>query len=72
MSSCCKTGFRWQGTPVGTESTIGDSKTYVTGDNKKAAILIVADVFGWTLTNTRLLADHFAQEADAIVYVPDL
>lgn len=72
MGSCCKTGFRWEGKPVGSEATIAEHKTYVTGDNKKAAVLIVADIFGWTLTNVRLIADHFAQEADVTVYIPDL
>ena len=37
-----------------------------------AAILLVHDIFGWTFTNARLLADHFAKEADATVYLPDL
>lgn len=27
---------------------------------------------GWTLNNARLLADHYAKEADATVYLPDL
>ncbi|KAK5048020.1 hypothetical protein LTR84_006210 [Exophiala bonariae] len=71
MSSCCKTGFKWDGKPVGTESTIAGLKTYTTGSNENVAILIVADIFGWTLTNARLLADHYAKEADATVYIPD-
>jgi len=71
MSSCCKSGFQWEGKPIGTESTIADNKTYVTGNNKDVAILIVHDVFGWTLPNARLLADHYAKEADATVYLPD-
>lgn len=29
------------------------------------------DVFGWTFPNLRLLADHYAKEADATVYLPD-
>lgn len=72
MSSCCKTGFKWDGKPAGTESTISNKNTYVTGSNGNVAILMVADIFGWTLTNARLLADHYAKEADATVYVPDL
>jgi hypothetical protein len=35
-------------------------------------VLIVSDVFGWTLPNTRLLADHFAREANLTAYLPDL
>lgn len=34
--------------------------------------MIVHDVFGWKSPNPRLLADHYAKEADATVYVPDL
>jgi len=70
-SNCCKSGFQWSGTPSGTESTIAGNKTYVAGDNKDVAILMIHDVFGWTLPNLRLLADHFAKEADATVYLPD-
>ncbi|EXJ59526.1 esterase/lipase [Cladophialophora psammophila CBS 110553] len=71
LSSCCVTGFRWDGTPKGHETTLADKKAYVTGTNKDAAVLIVHDIFGWTLNNTRLLADHYAEEADVTVYLPD-
>ncbi|MCJ1305803.1 hypothetical protein MMC08_008619 [Hypocenomyce scalaris] len=71
MSQCCVSGFKWDGTPVGRESTLGKNKTYVTGSNKDVAILVVHDVFGWTFPNLRLLADHYAKEADATVYLPD-
>lgn len=71
-SDCCKTGFKWEGSPVGKETTINKNKTYVTGSNKDVAVLIVHDVFGWTLPNLRLLADHYAAEADATVYLVDL
>lgn len=72
MSECCKAGFKWSGSPVGKESTIAGNKTYVTGDNKDVAIMIIHDVFGWTLPNLRLIADHFAKEVGATVYLPDL
>ena len=72
MSDCCKTGFQWDGTPVGTETTIGKNKTYITGTNKDAAVLLVHDIFGWTLPNLRLLADHYAKEANVTAYLPDL
>lgn len=45
---------------------------YVVGDNKDAAILLIHDVFGWTFPNLRLLADHFAKEANATCYLVDL
>ncbi|MCJ1246468.1 hypothetical protein MMC30_003675 [Trapelia coarctata] len=71
MSDCCKTGFNWAGQPTGQETTLANYKTYVAGTSKDAAILIVHDVFGWTFQNLRLLADHYAKEADATVYLPD-
>jgi hypothetical protein len=67
----CKTGFAWDGKSVGKETTLGQNKAYVTGDNKDAAVLIIADVFGWTLPNVRILADHYAKEANVTVYIPD-
>jgi dienelactone hydrolase len=72
LSSCCVSGFAWTGTPKGKETTLAGNKAYVTGENKAAAILIVHDIYGWTLTNTRLLADHYAEEAGVTVYIPDL
>ncbi|KAI9710353.1 MAG: hypothetical protein M1820_002848 [Bogoriella megaspora] len=71
MSDCCKTGFNWGGNPVGTETTLDQNKTYVTGNSKDTAVLLVHDIFGWTLTNLRLLADHYAKEANVTVYLPD-
>jgi hypothetical protein len=68
----CKTGFAWNGKSTGKETTLGKNKAYVTGDNKDAALLIICDIFGWTLPNVRLLADHYAKEANVTVYVPDL
>ena len=72
MSDCCNIGFKWQGKPTGEEVTLGQNKAYVSGSNRHAAVLIVHDVFGWTLSNTRLLADHFAKEANVTAYLPDL
>ena len=68
----CKTGFKWDGEATGKETTLNDKKAYVTGDSKDAAILVVTDIFGWTLPNIRILADHYAKECNATVYVPDV
>jgi dienelactone hydrolase len=68
----CKTGFKWNGETTGKESTLGKTNAYVAGDSKDAAVLILTDIFGWKLPNIRLIADHFAKEAQATVYVPDL
>lgn len=69
---CCMTGFNWNGKPVGKEGKLGKNDAYIVGDNKDAAILMIHDVFGWTFPNLRLLADHFAKEANATVYLADL
>ncbi|KAI4641129.1 hypothetical protein J4E93_008007 [Alternaria ventricosa] len=68
----CKTGFKWGAESVGKEAKLDNIDCYVTGDNKDAAILIITDIFGWTLPNIRILADHYAKEANATVYVPDV
>lgn len=69
---CCKSGFKWDGKPVGHEGTLDKNKAYITGSNKHAAVLLIHDLFGWTFPNLRLLADHFAQEANCTCYVVDL
>jgi hypothetical protein len=72
MSECCISGFQWDGTPTGVESMLANNKAYVVGSNPDIAILVVSDLFGWTFVNERLLSDHYAKEADATVYLPDL
>lgn len=71
VDKCCLTGFTWTGTPVGTIGTLADNKAYITGTIKHVAILVIHDIFGWEFPNTRLLADHFAREVGATVFVPD-
>lgn len=68
----CLSGFSWNGTPTGRETTLANNNTYVSGTNKEVAILMIHDIFGWTFTNLRLLADHYARDANATVYLPDL
>ncbi|SPO01808.1 uncharacterized protein DNG_04481 [Cephalotrichum gorgonifer] len=64
-------GFQWNGTPAGHESSLANIPTYVTGTNASTAILIIHDLFGWTFPNLRLLADAYAAEVNATVYLPD-
>ena len=74
VSSCCVKGFQWDGTPeekVVPFST-SSNQAYVTGASTDAAVLLIHDLFGWEYPNIRLLADHFAREVAATVYVPDL
>lgn len=73
MSDCCKEGFAWRGTPTGKESKIAGNSTYIASGPKNTtkAILIIHDIFGWTLTNSRLLADHYSKGTNADVYLVD-
>jgi len=34
----CKSGFKWDGTATGKETTLDSAKAYVTGDNAERAI----------------------------------
>ena len=69
---CCKQGFMWGGTPQGKETKVAGQDTYVVGEKSDTAIFIIHDIFSWKLNNTRLIADHFAKEIGATVYLPDL
>ncbi|KUJ12522.1 alpha/beta-hydrolase [Mollisia scopiformis] len=71
MSECCVRGSLWQGTPSGRETTLSKNKSYRTGSNKDVTILFIHDAYGWTFRNIRILADAYAKEVDATVYVPD-
>lgn len=71
FSSCCLKSFEWDGTPTGHESTLSNNPTYITGSNPHAAVLYIHDALGWKFSNARLLADHFAKEANVTVYMPD-
>ncbi|KAI4167692.1 MAG: hypothetical protein LQ343_007011 [Gyalolechia ehrenbergii] len=72
MSQCCLSGFAWNGTPRGKEEKLGHLDAYITGSAESGvAILFLHDIFGWRFPNNRLLADHFAKEVNATVYIPD-
>jgi hypothetical protein len=68
---CLNPSF-WTGTPIGQETTLGDNPAYLTGEDTEYAILVVHDAAGWKWNNIRLLADYFAREIGASVWVPDL
>lgn len=79
MRDCCFKGFRWDGPLRGKEGKLAGRDCYITTGtfdsstaNADAAIIILHDMYGWTFPNTRLLADHYAEEVGATVYVPDL
>ncbi|KAL2127094.1 hypothetical protein VTI74DRAFT_11331 [Chaetomium olivicolor] len=61
--------------PTGTEETIHGVPTYVaqppSGAQPLGTVVILTDAFGWTLRNTRALADAYARRVPCTVYVPD-
>lgn len=56
---------------MGRVGRLANNDTYIAGNNPNIVILFIADMFGWDFINNRLLADHFAREIRATVYVPD-
>ncbi|KAI3325371.1 dienelactone hydrolase [Xylariaceae sp. AK1471] len=71
FNPCCLKTFTLGGAPTSTKTKLANNDCYVTSDNKNTAILLVHGIFGWKYPNVRLLADHFAREINATVYVPD-
>ena len=73
LGPCClKVGSFDKGTPAGKIEKLGGRDTYITGDrNSKSAVLFVADVFGLSLNNNRVLADKIARGTGGAVYLPD-
>ncbi|KAL9052644.1 MAG: hypothetical protein Q9162_005271 [Coniocarpon cinnabarinum] len=74
MGSCCLSGHIHDGKPVGREEQHGGIDVYVSeppNGSKAKTVIILCDIFGWKLTNTRLLADQYAK-AGFYVYLPDL
>ncbi|KAL2146587.1 hypothetical protein VTI28DRAFT_3478 [Corynascus sepedonium] len=79
INPCCLRSSLWEGTPTGTETKLAGvpNPTYVarpppgTSSSRRVAILYIHDLLGWTFPNARLLADAYAREADATVFLPD-
>ncbi|KAJ5769842.1 uncharacterized protein N7511_001893 [Penicillium nucicola] len=73
-STCCASGFKHEGTPVGETKNIDGVDTYVVypKDNKtpEKAIVFLTDIFG-IFSNSQLLADEFANNGFLTV-IPDL
>ena len=77
--ACCS-GVVDAGTPLGTERAIAGVDCYwaptpptgTTGAAGKSALVIVTDVFGYKLSNARLLADGMAAKLGVTAVVPDL
>ncbi|OJD23197.1 hypothetical protein ACJ73_05454 [Blastomyces percursus] len=56
---------------LGWVGKLGNNDAYITGDNPDVAVMLIHDLIGWTFPNLRILADHYAREANVAVYLPD-
>ncbi|PNS16646.1 Protein AIM2 [Sphaceloma murrayae] len=72
---CCATGSLHTGTPAGTVTKLHGLDTYVTHPPKTTSpqgiVVIIPDIFGWTLANSRILADEYARQVPCTVYLPN-
>jgi dienelactone hydrolase len=61
------------GKPSGIVATIHGFSTYVARPEgtPKGLVVLIPDVFGWELSNCRLLADAYAKEGGLLVYLPN-
>ena len=69
----CLSGSVKEGTPTGTTTTIHGLDVYVARPEGtlKGLIVFIPDIFGWEMSNSRLLADSFAKEGGFLVYLPN-
>ncbi|OHW97090.1 dienelactone hydrolase family protein [Colletotrichum incanum] len=75
-ADCFKGTLRGDVEPQGTEETIHGLPTYVArpepGREPAGVVVILPDVLGWKLRNTRALADAYAKRIPAVVLLPEL
>ncbi|CAF2075108.1 unnamed protein product [Rotaria magnacalcarata] len=70
-SSCCTDpGAQQMHQYEGHEEELAGINIYRTGHGK-SAIVLFTDIFGYTFINSRKLADHFAIDTGATVFIPD-
>jgi dienelactone hydrolase len=69
----CLSGHVKDGKPSGIVATIHGFSTYVARPEgtPKGLVVLIPDVFGWELSNCRLLADAYAKEGGLLVYLPN-
>lgn len=70
LGDCCTTGTLHEGSTQGSVSTVYGLSTYVAGKKGDKVVVMLTDVFGYDLVNTRLLADEYAA-AGFYVLLPD-
>ncbi|WVF65951.1 hypothetical protein IAT40_000689 [Kwoniella sp. CBS 6097] len=66
VSPCCITGHIHQGQPLGSFEVLHGLRTYVsnpkppTDGSKQNVVILISDIFGVDLVNTKLVADEYA------------
>lgn len=70
LSDCCTTGTLHEGTTTGKVETLAGLPCYVSGSKSDRVVVMISDVFGWELINTRLVADQYAAKG-FYVLLPD-
>lgn len=75
----CYRGSILEGKPTGSFTEIDGIKAYLAPSAQETcnvpqsrAIILLTDVFGLPLVNSRLLADKFSKELSCDVWIPDL
>lgn len=75
-ADCFKGTLRGDVEPQGVEETVNGLPTYVArpepGREPAGVVVILPDALGWTLRNTRALADAYAKRIPAVVLLPEL
>ncbi|KAL2353560.1 dienelactone hydrolase [Cryomyces antarcticus] len=74
-SQCCATGSLHTGMPSGRISKVHGLDCYIaespSGSAPKGVVVILPDAFGWTLLNSRILADEYAKKGGFLVLLPE-
>lgn len=74
LTDCCSTGFKHEGTPDGSVSTLFGLETYSVGGQYgwDRVIVIFSDIFGHNFLNNQLAADQLSISGNIQVLIPDL
>ncbi|PAA84910.1 hypothetical protein BOX15_Mlig020230g3, partial [Macrostomum lignano] len=71
---CCSSGSPSNNSNSGSGSIVTDSgvRNYITGSGKGRGLVLIHDIFGLDIGQTRQFADDLAAKAEATVVMPDL
>ena len=71
----CIKGFELPGEPVGSIESEWDGAYFTPSPKEgytKRTVVLLTDIFGLPLKNSKIIADYFAKELKCDVWVPDL